>query len=456
MSQALRTIMLTNDNLLLNAFRKDPSDTMEDDRRENGHNWVIKLVQKVRYDDVVSVEKLEQDTQLDEDQIVAEYLSNISTRTCPLNTDTPPWRFVIYETDKKTYFTFYFDHTFFDGIVGAQFHEDFITQLDKQEAPEYVDVLYDQEKDGAPNLYLTYYQQQQLYSWPWYYPIINRIGQLKLVKWVSTLFEQIAYRFSSISFLRKVFGLRFRLNPSALSLPTFSFQPSKINYATRFGIVNLDQLELQEVLSFCKMNKLTLTPFLDIMAVQTLEEVIRPQVSLTPIKYFHFTAINGRRYFPYMKYVTSTTAFPTFFGALDHLAKQQIVDIMKSHCERTLKEIKSWAAFRSQGMYMECRNFWDFFLAGVGLMNIPTSAVSNIGNHQFDSGLWKIENMWFSQGNGASFHFVFNAVSSHAGLNIVIGFLPEYEELMEGRLIKTFVNRFKKNVMGIVRMESGR
>ncbi|KAJ9111990.1 hypothetical protein QFC19_000912 [Naganishia cerealis] len=398
-SQALRTIMLTNDNLLLNAFRKDPSDTMEDDRRENGHNWVIKLVQKVRYDDVVSVEKLEQDTQLDEDQIVAEYLSNISTRTCPLNTDTPPWRFVIYETDKKTYFTFYFDHTFFDGIVGAQFHEDFITQLDKQEAPEYVDVLYDQEKDGAPNLYLTYYQQQQLYSWPWYYPIINRIGQLKVVKWF--------------------------LDFGSDSIPVHLVFQLSVSNRRKSTMLRGLELSIWTNWSFKKHHGSA-----DVGGSHKAASVTDTH-----------------------KYVTSTTAFPTFFGALDHLAKQQIVDIMKSHCERTLKEIKSWAAFRSQGMNMECRNFWDFFLAGVGLMNIPTSAVSNIGNHQFDSGLWKIENMWFSQGNGASFHFVFNAVSSHAGLNIVIGFLPEYEELMEGRLIKTFVKKFKKNVMGIVRQD---
>lgn len=452
-SQALRTIMLTNDNLLLNAFRKDPSDTMEDDRRANGHNWVIKPVQKVRFDDVVSVEKIEQDTHQKESQIIAEYLSRLSSKTCALNIDTPPWRLLIYETGQKTYLTFYFDHTFYDGYVGAQLHKDLIEQLDKQDEPEYVDVLYDQEHDKMPNLYLTYYQQEQLYSPPWYYSIMNKIGQLKVVKWVSILFEQIAYRFTSIGFLRKVFGLRFRLHPSALSRPIFSYKPTTMNFATKFQIVNLSQAELKEVLGFCKKHRLTFTPFLDVLALQTMEQVIRPQVSPTPISYFHFTATNGRRYFPYMKYVTAASAFPTMFGDVDGLTKEQTIDIIKSHGERIVKLMKHMVPFRSQGMGMESTNFWDFFLGCVGQIIKPTSVVTNIGNQKFECGQWKIENMWFSQGNGASFHFVFNVVSSHAGMNIVIGSLPEYEELMEGKMMETFGRKLKENIMEISRME---
>lgn len=443
--------MLANDNLSLNAFRKNASDTTEDDRRENGHNWVIKLVQRVRFNDVVSFKKIDQDPQLDESQILAEHFSDVCSKTCALDIDTPPWRLLVFETGKKTYFTFYFDHTFYDGFAGAHFHKDLVTQLDNQEAPEYVDVLFDQEKDGPADLYLTYYEEVQLYTPPWYYSILNKIGQLKVVKWVSALFDQIAYRFSSIAFLRKVFGLRFRLNPSALSRPIFSYKPTAISFATKYQIVSLSLLELQEVLGFCKKHTLTFTPFLDVLTVKTMEQVIRPQVSPTPVSYFHFTATNGRRYFPYKKYVTAASAYPTMFGNIVGLPLEHTIDLIKSHGKRILRIVKHMVPFRTQGMHMEGTNFWNSFLGSEGLMVRPTSVVTNIGNHKFDCGLWKIDDMWFSQCNGTGFHFVLSVVSSHGGANIVVGFLPEYEELMEGRMMETFGKKLKENVMEMVK-----
>lgn len=444
LSQALRTIMLANDNLLLGAFRKNQNDTIEDDRNAVGNNFTIRPVKSVKFDDVVSYEK--NNSSNDENTLITDYLSDLSERYIDLNIETPPWRLNVLEANNITYFTFYFDHTFYDGLVGGNFHRDLIDQFAKMESPEFADVLYDQEKDGVADVNKTFGNQLDVYSVPWYYPLVNKINALAIVKAVRKLFATVSYKLSTIGLLQKIFGLRFREDPNIANLPLFKFKPSTIDYPTKFGILSLPPPELASLLSFCKKNGLSFTPLLEVMVVKTIDEIVRPQLTDSVTKYVHLIATGGRRYYPEMKYVTITSAHADLFGPVSTYSWLQLLDFTKSRSEYVRSIMEGKIPFRNQGHQMTNENYWDSFRAFVGPSEHATGAVSSIGNNKYDSGEWRIENMWFSQGNGPGFHFVTNVTSSYAGATICVGFKPEYLELMNGKLIPKFIDQLRNNI----------
>lgn len=250
--------------------------------------------------------------------------------------------------------------------------------------------------------------------------------------------------------LQKIFGLRFRQNPNVTDLPMFKYQPSRIEEPTKFGLITLAPPELSTVLAFCKRNQITFTPFLDVLVMKTIDEIVRPEVSDTTVKYLQLMATSGRRYYPEMKYVTSSSAHPETYGPVATYSQQQLLDLIKTRGANVTKAMSRKVPFRVQAQNIDKGNYWDTLRSTIGVVERATGIVSNVGNHKFHSGDWKIDNMWFSQSNGALLHFVVSVASAYAGANICVGFLPEYADLKEGKLIQQFMDRLQENIRDMV------
>lgn len=452
LSQALRALLLDVDNLRLNIFRNNQSDTYEDDRRENGHNWHVRLVKRVRFDDVVSFEKRESALK-DESVALTEYFTDLSKELNPINVETPPWRVKMLEINDRAYLTAYFDHTFYDGFVGLEFHKALVqklSEMDENETPAFVDVLYDLEHDGPTSISRTVNQQERLYMAPFHYELWMRLTQLKPYTFVQQLLGSFMYRLTSLDLVRKLFGLRFRPSPSALSAPQFHYKPAGWQYATSYSLLHLEPAEVQTVLQFCRKQGFTLNPLLDILTIQTVDEVIRPEVSKTPMSYLLLTATNGRRYFPGLKFFTAASTFATKLGPMSGLTRSQLVDVVRTHSDRTAGKVATRDSFKAQGVNSERMNFWDSFDALVGGLSCVTAVGTNLGKQTFSSGEWRIEDMWFTQGNGVLYLIVVSVVTSHSGANLVMGFIPELAECMDGKLPEKFAKRYKERLFELV------
>lgn len=437
LSNALRAIILKNPSFAVNFYRD--GDRSEDSKM-NGNNFELRCVQKIDFEEVV--EFFEMDTPFGEEQLTA-----LDKRTCPMNDARPLWRVNVFEctSDKSQTLTFYCDHSLFDGTSGVNFHEDLIRELaalSEEDDLRFQGTLFDYSRDREllPSLLDNSDKLVPLYKAPFIYSVVTIIKELLVPKWVKTLFN---------SFLNWN-------HPNTYKYPIFRHNPTRKGINTNHKLININPDQVQMLTSFCKSQKMTLSPYLSTIAMLSLQETVFPCISDQRRSFEIDFTINGRRYFPaslsQAKYGLYVAAVDVTIGPLPSPATfKAILPQMKYQSKLLSSAVEDHSPFYFTGL-LAYINVWDFIQTKLGKLDSRrTAEISNLGNRIIHSRNWHVRNLWFSQSNGLSSHFCFSIISTKTGgLNLVVGFLDEVKALQTSRgnnAMDEFVEHFSSTLL---------
>ncbi|CAK7919226.1 hypothetical protein CAAN3_29S00100 [[Candida] anglica] len=445
LSNALRRLILKNTSFALNFYRQDGS-TKEQDQDQNGNNFEVKPVKKILFDDVVSFEEIP-------DEFNDQCLESINKLQPEMNKlSTPLWGVVVYKSESLNcqYICFYCDHTLFDGTSGVQFHRDLIVELEElsnASTLEKMQILfnYEDDRDDLPTkLSPALEMKTDLYHRPFFSKIINTI--------INSFWNDKTI--GVLDALKKIFSSYFSELEIKKPRPFFEYNPVRPDIIHKYKIINFTPTEVKKILAFCKSEGTTLTPYIGTIGIHCLNNTIIPvctggEESITSLR----CSINGRRFFPEiqdeLKYgvCVSTTQYE-----IEPLENSSIVSKVRCIGDNLRKTASTKEVFWTTGDKLKETNFWDSFKKTVGGKRRETLYTSNLGQVSIKAGDLEVTNIWFSQSNGIAFHFVFSVVSSvGGGLNICLGYLPEYGTLKQKNsaefAIDEFVKKFKTGVL---------
>lgn len=389
---ALRKLCHAEPWLVLNFFRIPGTDGQ--DRSCNGTNYIVRPVSRFALDDVVSFEKLPHNG------IDGAELGRVNDLVCPMNTELPLWRIILYEGGEQQRVGIYFDHSLFDGVAAANFHRDLIKYLSEETgAGEEVDYIFDSagaKGDVPPPREVLW----GLFDTPWWYRAKLRLGQL----WAKAL--------------AMIFGL-----PNV-----FKYLEVTPNVSSDYAMLKFGSSDARRIAAHCKHHGITMTPFLNAIGLQALQTSVIDKVAPTTTATLSCIPINGRRYV----LDAASTAYGVYTGYDNYLFGRvhSVMDTAKALSRKLALAVESKSGFKNVGMYKYI-NIWDAYALKLHRREGRVSLVtSNLG--KFDATAlsgWCIEDMWFLLCLGLVTHFLINAVGSPNGdLNVVVGCLPEYKE----------------------------
>ncbi|CAH2355810.1 hypothetical protein CLIB1423_35S00122 [[Candida] railenensis] len=463
LSNALRNVILGNQNFVLNFFRLS-SYSAEDDHVANGFNYEVRPIQRILFSDVVAFETI--DGHLDDECFV-----KMNQFRCHMNVDTSPlWRVILWESNDESstqYLSFYCDHALFDGTSGVQFHRDLIEELARLSMDEghlsFKETLFEYELDHS---YLpdplgdALENKIDLY----HRPLIQKVI-LWFQKSTSLVRGKLLAIGTSLSrFLRSVFGFTdYSLIDDNGENKLFRYKPGTVGLIHKYKIINFSPKETSDVLRFCKSEGVTLTPFILIIATRSLEKTIFADINVlnngkeTATERYSTVSkisINGRRHYSAevnkeknLKYGVCVATTPIPLPSLADTDDGKLLRVIK----KLSSDVLSYAVYRNCfwnfGDYLKTANFWDSFKSQIGNFTRDTLYTSNLGFVNIEKiDAWEVKNIWFTQSNGLVYHFVFSVVSSlSGGLNIGLGYLPEFDEV-EGS-VDGFVRTFKEDML---------
>lgn len=469
LSNTLRKLVLNNHVFALNFFRLSQFDAA-DDHQENGHNYEVRVINLIEFEDVVSYRQIS-------GKFDDECLVELNLLRVPMNDEkTPLWRVIVWENKEQgsQFISFYCDHALFDGTSGVQFHRDLIKELatlsnggNTEENLKFIGTIFDYgtDSDEIPDSIDDALENKvEIY----HRPVLSKIWL-----WLKKTF------FATI---QSVFPFLFK---SGIGGNVFEHKSVGLDFGHKYKIINFSPAEVDDILTFCRSQGITITPYMLSVGTRCLERTVFHYVSSAidrlPAAGVNnaviegnahknegiatasdgsdsFTSIskvsvNGRRHFPdhehSLKYgvCVSTTSLPLpSLGGLDDI---ELLCKVKSVGEAVRIASNDKSIFWSMGDYLKSANFWDFFQNKLGRKERDTLYTSNLGRVSIQESDWEVKDIWFSQSNGLVFHFVFSVVSSpKGGLNIGFGYLPEYDEF---GCMDEFVTAFKRDMLTIGR-----
>jgi hypothetical protein len=440
LSHALKRLILDQPSFVLNFFRLGEYATV-DDAIANGHNYEVRPVSCIKFADVVDFRTT--DCEFDE-----KCLEEMNKLTIPMNeNDLPLWRVIVWESHNDVqYVSFVCDHALFDGTSALQFHRDLIKLLSilsrQRMLLHMLDTLFDYEQDQAllPDVIDDALENRvDLYHRPFMHKIwlwLQRIIGARLSKW----------RAFVLSFFEK------KVHSGPIT-ETFAYKPGAVGLVHKYKIINFTSDECTKILSYCKSEGLTLTPYILAIATRCLERNVFPHVKPGEYGTISKISVNGRRYYlqkdqESLKYGVCVATTPISLPPLSRFSDIDLLAKISEVSAEIGRRVNNKEVFWNMGDYLKKANFWHFFASQVGQYKRDTLYTSNIGKANIldETGFWKILNVWFSQSNGLVYHFVLSVVSSiPGGLNIVLGYVPEYDDL--GTAVGDFVDSFKNDML---------
>lgn len=407
LSNALALLISKNLWLAYNFFKvrdTEPPNTKKD--------YELRYVDSICFESVVEYRKV---PNFDEDTFVTmnEFNNKIGNNNAPL------WQICVFETDEAQYLCAYFCHSLADGGTGLQFHKDLAKELALCENAETdVDVLFKYHSE-LPRLKPPVETLTDLY-----YPSTIK----KILFWVEAKFPSI------ILGIKKLISLYGGTTPT----PVFKSVAVEKDLRTKFKVVNFLPLQVKRITEYCRSNGFTLTPFFNILGLNSIEKTIYPHFPQPngSISYssLNFIAIEGRRYYLRLSapftYGTLVCGAPTVYHPMDLKSDEDLVENIKEFHAIIQRELETKRSFKLVWLNLIIdfpRLLWN----KIGKFERYTTMISNLGKVVDDPRLqWKIVDAWFGLNTSTNYHFILNMVSTETGgLNLVIPYLPLYSEL---------------------------
>lgn len=412
LSNALKTMIHDNPVMTLNCFQTDQIEPST----VNYRNQVIRPLEKSRFRDVAEF--------VDINTFDESILEQLSDETFPMNCDKPLWKIKVFQqADGQQYISMIYEHIFFDGNSGIRFQKEIAKALDESQESEQelIEDLIDYEKDMKSN------------PGPVHLPVTE---QVKLFK--PTFFTFLRYHVTEpvLQFFRPLLAYIRQLLPNSwFKKPTFGV--SKLYHVdlnnqlgdckTKFKIARFTTEEVKKMITFCKANDLKLTLYLHIIALNALQSTVfskthpNEQIGTRSV-----CAIDGRTYrtegsgFIHGSIVARlVTDFPYFEGSLLKYMKYQY-QLLQTELETT-RDIKT-------NRISEYCNILDSFKNKVTAEGGRTIVITNLGKLPKFGGKYEVNDIYYSGNLGYMHTFNFSFVSCDTGLNVVLGYLPGFEE----------------------------
>lgn len=235
--------------------------------------------------------------------------------------------------------------------------------------------------------------------------------------------------------------------------PFFQSKVCKKGEPTHYKLISFTPDEVRNILAGCKLNGLTLTPFLLVIANQCLQETIIKRAGGKNMRYSSETivAINNRRYLPahcaseigclISGIEVALPPLPTESSPLGLIPQMKYVSRQIKH----YLDINYGSKFVGLIKYVKVM---DFFQYKVGKHSRQTLELSNLGNKNFKQGSWEAVNLFFSQSNGIATHFALSIISTRKlGMNISFGYTHDFVDFPDA--IEDFVRLFRKSMLEI-------
>ncbi|EDK43825.1 hypothetical protein LELG_02004 [Lodderomyces elongisporus NRRL YB-4239] len=446
-------MMIRKNSWLAHNFFKEPG---TDSEAHNGHNWTLRIIKRIVFDEVVSFRKIERF-----DKLALEQLNEVRFQ---MDVEKPLWKIIVWEeaNNEDKLISVCFDHSQYDGLSGVQFQKD----LSKEMALLCEDdghnvvfqmlepiILFDYERDfeylpksimGSAELatdlytppvssvidhhlrtYLPLYQKVADKSWWWWW-------------WWSSASKSSASATS----------LKIWTNP----------EPVKKDLSTAYEIFKLDAVVMEKLMQFCRSQKVTLTTLLDIVAVKALQNsVFKATHGDEPIGSDSYVAINGRRYYSEdiqnFKYGTMVCGHHILLPPIENLNAA-----MQEFSDKLCSGIKSRNSFKEIGM-MQFSNAWKFLNNKIGKVGggRPSMTISNLGKVQNSNDIYQFKDMYFGANAGVMYNFVLNCLTLPSNeMTIIFAYLPQFNSLKLGSTsaIEEFSKLFIKYINEISQQSS--
>ncbi|KAL6019309.1 hypothetical protein CJI97_003483 [Candidozyma auris] len=432
LSNALRMMILKNPVFSLNFFREK-----DGDRKHNGDNFVVRSVSKIAYDQAVQP--------LEAASYGPELLEQLDAVELPLNVDRPTWKMfnVKLRNNEPSVLVFVCNHIFFDGNASANVFDELLWCFDEVEKLQPTTVrtqLFNAEADNLAPQPSSEIVAPHLYETPTLYKI-------------KTLLLEIILPHFLVHFFLVLFS---KGTPNTYKYPRFNPVPQRKFNVSKHRLLSFTPSETAQLLAKCKMNALTLTPYIGGCAYTAMQEHLVPYANrIQGYKPSQRRSINipialcGRRYIPehaiqsrFGLYMSQTLPFvPPKLSTV-----KKVGDHLKQQLDKTMA---SRSAFKFAGM-LRYVNVWDWFEEEMGDRNGRGAIeISNIGCKKFSRGGWEVTDMFFTQGVSIT-HLTLSVVSTpKGGLHICVSCVEDMDHWEEDgkKLMDEFLSSFRATLM---------
>lgn len=400
LANALRTLILQNGELVLNAFRETGDDATADEAA-NGANFRLRGVLKILFSDVVSEKTVRR---FDE-----SVLRDLAETRMPVNEELPTWRVVMVresETSHK-YLLFACNHMLFDGTAAMHFLQDLAAEIAKSDGAElsHLPCLYDEADFGSLTIDpCSGDARTDLYSGSVWFVATQLASHLLVPQTVKNLWRSYGPT-----------GLPNFYSHPQLSVPLED--PVPLIRQSEFVMIRFSPAEVEQILVRCRKAKVTMTPFIAACMAKAIDNVFTPVVG--PHSQEHALVISGRRFYPEQARQLRLTLM--IGSHLEYTVSGSTTIDMACKFSRGLEEeLKEKAAFRVAGL-LRYANVWQWVRSVVHSRTKTTCEVSNltrIDAATLENG-WRIEDAIFSQAISTSY-VELSVVSSRGGMNVTM------------------------------------
>lgn len=412
LSHALSSLIKKNYWLSYNFFpicHSEPPNVKND--------YELRYVNKICFDSVVSYRKIHHF-----DEKVLEEINTFKNEVG--RDDAPLWQICVFETENTQYVCAYFCHSLADGGTALQFHRDLLHELE----------LFDDVETEIDTLFV--YDSKL--------PPIKRPTESLTDLYYPGFFQRIWYwtqvRFPCVfATLQRVWDLISGNQKKSLP-PVFYSVPIEKNLDTKFKIVNFSPAQVAKITKFCRSIGVTLTPFFNVIGLNSIEKVIYPHFphenGEACFSSSNFIAIDGRRYykdrFKAFVYGTLVCGAAVIYHPIEAHSDTDLIRCTQEFHQIIQDEIQTRRSFKKVWL-MGIIDFPKMMYHKIGSTLRYTTMISNLGK-VVDVPLlqWRIVNAWFGLNTSVNYHFIFNMVSTDSGgLNLVIPYHPFYDTIHE-------------------------
>lgn len=407
LSNALSSLISKNLWLAYNFYKVNSTEA--DAKREE---YELRYVKLISFDSVVEYRVI---SSFDEVTLetINEFNNKIGEQKSPL------WKICVFQTADAQYVCAYFCHSLADGGTALQFHKDLAVELALfEDAETEIQVLFKYHSKlpevKAPVETLT----------PLFYPKAFQ----RLWLWLKAKFPYISRWIDrASSYFRDV-----------NQTPVFSSVPVDKDLRSKFKIVNFSPSQVTKITQYCRSNGITLTPFFNILGLNSIEKAIYPHYPRPTgsVEYSssNFIAINGRRYYERLSkpfvYGTLVCGAPTVFRPINLESDLDLLRAMKEFHGIIQSELGTKRSFKLVWLNLII-DFPQVLSNKIGKLERYTTMISNLGKVADDPKLrWKVIDAWFGLNTSVGYHFILNLVTTETGgLNLVIPYNPIYDEI---------------------------
>ncbi|KAK6200406.1 alcohol acetyltransferase [Scheffersomyces amazonensis] len=398
-------------------------------------NWERRFVDRINFDDAVTYVPINEF-----DESVIEYMNNVTISN--YSSEKPLWHIVVFETIAGVqYIGIAYDHSSYDGMCGLEFHKDLIKELDKAEE-EFIEFIFDYERDYEylPSKITTPVETLT----DLFIPSIWNVVNFYLQKYVSIVPKVLQY-------LKSLFTTN---NPFKANLgvnPIFKWKPIKKDLRSKYRYFHYSPAEVSKLLAFTRDNGITLTPYFDIIATKCLQDTIFKYIdSKTQFSTTSSIAVNGRRY--YSEDIKNFKYGTMVCGDIITLPPigTDLLKYMKYLYKSMMDHIVTKQSFKLIGLY-KYMDIFKYFNNRIGNKDGKVSVgISNLGRVISPEGCsFQIEDVYFGSNTALTYHFIINMVTTTNGLNVVLSYAAEYDEIYhdEKKAIDIFADKFYNTIL---------